>query len=97
MEDDTLHIMAPANKNVEFRVKTPFGLTDKVVLDDIVLQGSSLALNKVDKFRKEMLEEDMSFLYKYKGYIPVPVLGQIAHHLQNFLFQHKNLQFMLLV
>ena len=81
VEDDTLHLLATANTNVEVRVKTPFGFTDKVVLDEVVLQGEfwgpSLASNQVDTFGKEMLEEDMSFLYKYKGYIPVPVLGQI--------------------
>ena len=62
-------------------MKAPFGLTVKVVLDEVVLKGEvwgpSLASNQVHTFGKEMLEEDMSFLYEYKGCIPVPVLGQI--------------------
>ena len=37
VEDDTLHLLAMANKNVEVKVKTPFGLTSKVVLDEVVL------------------------------------------------------------
>ena len=51
------------------------------MLDEVVLQGEvwgpSLASNQVDTFGKEMLDEDMPFLYKYKGYIPIPDLGQI--------------------
>ena len=37
----------------------------------------NLAANQVDPFGKEMLEEDKTFMYKYKGYIPVPLLGII--------------------
>ena len=77
-------------------MKTPFGLTDKVVLDEVVLQGEvwgpSLASNQVDTFGKEMLEEDMSFLYKYKGYIPVPVLGQIDDIIGVTLAGYKSVQ-----
>ena len=66
-------------KNVEVKVKTSFGLTEEMVLDEVVLQGEvwgpSLASNQVDMFGKDMLEEN--FVYKYKGYIPVPILGQI--------------------
>ena len=77
-------------------MKTPFGLTDKVVLDEVVLQGEvwgpSFASNQVDTFGKEMLEEDMSFLYKYKGYIPVPVLGQIDDIIGVTLAGYKSVQ-----
>ena len=77
VEDDTLHLLAMANKNIEVQVKTPFGLTDKVVLDEVVLQGEVwgpiLASNQVDTFGREMLEEDYSFMYKYKGYLPIPL------------------------
>ena len=56
-------------------------VTDEVTLDDVVLQGEVwgpiLASNQVDMFGKEMLQEDYSFMFQCKGYIPVPVLGQI--------------------
>ena len=81
VQDDTLEILYQANKSVAVRVKTPFGLTDEVTLDEVVLQGEVwgpiLASNQVDMFGKEMLQEDYSFMYRYKGFIPVPVLGQI--------------------
>ena len=81
IEDDTIHLLYEANKEIAVRVKTPFGLTEEVVLYKVVLQGEvwgpSLASNQVDTFGKEMLDEDASFMYKYKGYIPVPVLGMI--------------------
>ena len=81
VQDDTLHLIYEANKNVSVRVKTSFGLTEEVVLDEVVLQGEvwgpSLAANQVDTFGKEMIEEDFSFMYRYKGYVPVPLLGQI--------------------
>ena len=81
IQDDTMHLLYEANKEVEVRVKTPFGLTEQVALEEVVLQGEvwgpTLAANQVDTFGKEMLEEDASFIFKYKGYIPVPILGMI--------------------
>ena len=71
----------PATKNVTVQVKTSFGLTEEVALEEVVLQGEvwgpSLAANQMDTFGKEMIEEDFSFMYRYKGYVPVPLLGQI--------------------
>ena len=62
-------------------MKTSFGLTEDVQLDEVVLQGEVwgpiLASNQVDTFGKEMLDEDRPFMYKYKGIVPVPILGQI--------------------
>ena len=81
VQDDTLHLIYEANKNVTVQVKTSFGLTEEVALEEVVLQGEvwgpSLAANQVDTFGKEMIEEDFSFMYRYKGYVPVPLLGQI--------------------
>ena len=72
VQDDTLDILYQANKSVNVRVKTQFGLTDEVTLDEAVLQGEVwgpiLAANQVDAFGKEMLQEDYSFMFRYKGY-----------------------------
>ena len=60
IQDDTIHLLYEANKEVAVRVKTPFGLTEEVVLEEVILQGEvwgpSLASNQVDTFGKEMLE-----------------------------------------
>ena len=81
IEDDTVHLLYEANKKVEVQVKTPFGLTEEVELEEVVLQGEvwgpTLASNQVDTLGKEMLEEDASFMFRYKGYIPVPILGMV--------------------
>ena len=81
IEDDTIHLLYEANKSIEVKVKTPFGLTEEVVLKEVVLQGEvwgpALASNQVDTIGKDMLDEDSSFMIKYKGYIPIPVLGMI--------------------
>ena len=36
-----------------------------------------MASNQVDKFGKQLFEEDPDYLYKYKGYVPIGVLGMI--------------------
>ena len=81
IKDDTIHLLYQANKNIQVKVKTPFGLTDELEVDEAVLQGevwgSALASNQVDSFGKEMINANLPFIYKYKGYIPVPILGQI--------------------
>ena len=81
IEVDTLHLIYSTNKNIEVKVKTSFGLTEEMVLDEVVLQGEvwgpRLASNQVNMFGKEMLEKEFSSVCRYKGYIPVPVLGQI--------------------
>ena len=82
IKDDTIHLLYEANKNIQVKVKTPFGLTDQLVVDEAVLQGevwgSALASNQVDTFGQEMLDElEFPFVFKYEGYIPVPILGLI--------------------
>ena len=71
VKDDTLNLIYDANRRIEFQVKTPHGLTEEVVLDEVVLQGEVwgpiLAANQVDTFGSEMIEEDYSFIFKYKG------------------------------
>ena len=41
VEDDTLHLLYEANTSVGVRVKTSFGLTKEVQLDEVVLQGEA--------------------------------------------------------
>ena len=78
IEEDTISLLYEANKEIAVRVKTPFGMTEEVVLEEVILQGEvwgpSLASNQVDTFGKEMLEEDLpsntkvTYLYLYWGW-----------------------------
>ena len=70
IEDDTIELLYQANKDKAVQVKTPFGLTQEMVLEEVVLQGDvwgpSLASNQVDTFMKEILKEGVPFMYRYK-------------------------------
>ena len=37
IKDDTVNILKKDNKPIEVKVETPFGLSDKVVLEEVVL------------------------------------------------------------
>ena len=68
-------------KNINVRVKTPYELSAENKLKKIVLQGGTwgplMAANQVDTIGKSLLEENPDYVYKYKGHIPVGVLGMI--------------------
>ena len=36
-----------------------------------------MASNQVDTFGKQLIEEVPSYVYKYKGYVPISVLGMV--------------------
>ena len=75
-----------------------FGLTEEAQLDKVVLQGEVwgpiLASNQVDTFGKEMLDKDILFMYKYKGYVPVLILGQIDDTIRITVAGYKASQMM---
>ena len=78
---DTLALLYNANKNIKVRVKTPSGLGVEQKFSKLVLQGDTwgpiMASNQVDTFGKQLIEKEPSFIYKYKGNVPVGVLGMI--------------------
>ena len=61
LNEDTLALIHEANKEVFMSVKTPYGLTERQVLKNIVLQGdtfgSILASVQVDSIGKECVKE----------------------------------------
>ena len=63
------------------RVKSPFGLCEESRFDKIVSRGDTwgptMASNQVDTLGKQLLEELPGYIYKYKGYVPVGILGMI--------------------
>ena len=80
VQDDQLAILYEANKEVNIAVKTPNGLTDRVKVKEIILQGDVFGPMEcsvtVDSFGKECLLED-KHLYYYKDEVPVPILTMV--------------------
>ena len=81
VNDDSLALLYNANTEIKVRVKTPSGLSVEQQFPKLVLQGDTwapiMASNQVDTFGKQLIEEEPSFLYRYKGIVPVGVLGMI--------------------
>ena len=81
VQDNTLKVVYEANRNINFRVRTPAGVTEEGILGEVVLQGdtwaSVAASVQCDAFGKELLEENYPFIFKYKGYIPIGILGRV--------------------
>ena len=71
LRNNKLQVIYKGNKDVTISVKTPSGLTEETIINNIVMQGdkwaSTMASVQCDSFGKELLENNMSFLYNYKG------------------------------
>ena len=81
VRDNKLHLLYNVNRIVKVRVNTPSGIPQEVVMNKVVMQGdtwaSTMASVHCDAFNKELLAEEASYIYKYKGFVPVGILGQI--------------------
>ena len=81
IKDNTLALLYETNTNITVKVKTPTGLSAETNIKGLVLQrdtwGPIMAANQVDTFGKELLEEEPEYIFKYKGYIPIGLLGMI--------------------
>ena len=80
MTDDNLSILYEANKKVKVAVKTPHGLTDRIDIEKIILQGDVFGpiqcSMSVDTYGRECLAEG-KHLYSYKGEVEVPALAMV--------------------
>ena len=80
LNNDNLNVVYELNKNNKVAVVTPHGLTDRVDINRIVLQGENLAplecSVQVDTFGKECLDEK-KYLFYYREAIPVPPLSMV--------------------
>ena len=76
VDDDTLMMV---HNEVDMAVKTPYGLTSRKIIKNIVLQGdtwgSILASVQVDMIGKDCL--DAGHFYLYKDVLPVGFLGLV--------------------
>ena len=77
INDDHLQLIHEANKKVVINVKTPHGTSTDYALTQRVMQGdtwsSAMASAQVDAIGKEMIQEEPSYIFKYKGEVPVPI------------------------
>ena len=80
LTDDKLSLIYQLNSKNQVAVKTPFGMTERKSVENIVLQGEVFGPLQcsvtVDTFGKECMEED-KFMYKYRGEVGVPPLAMV--------------------
>ena len=80
LADDNLGVIYEANKKVKAAVKTPHGLTKRVDMEKIILQGDVFGpiecSMSVDTYGKECLTKK-KHLYSYKGEGDVPPLAMV--------------------
>ena len=80
IQDDNLALIHASNAENLVAVKTPVGLTERKLVEKIVMQGEvtgpGQCSNQIDTFGKECLEEG-KLLYKYKDGLGIPPLGMV--------------------
>lgn len=80
IKDDRLAIIHEANRKNKMAVKTPLGMTDRVDVNNIVLQGDKLSplecSVQVDSIAKECVVRDRN-MFTYKGDVKVPPLTMV--------------------
>ena len=62
-------------------MKTPHGISEQYKLTNKTMQGDTwapaMASAQVDSFGKEMLVNNPRYMFKFKGDVPIPLLGQV--------------------
>ena len=68
-------------KKLGSMLKHPQVLSQEYKLTSRIMQGdtwaSTMASAQVDSFGREMLMEEPSFIFKFMGEVPIPILGQV--------------------
>ena len=82
IDDDHITLINEANKDVVISLKTNFGVSNQYKLTNRIMQRDTWACAKasaqVDSFGKEnIIAEEPSYIFKYKGEVPIPLLGQV--------------------
>ena len=80
LDNNNLNVIYNLNEKNKVAVVTPHGLTERVNIEKIVMQGENLAplecSVQVDTFGKECLK-DGKYLFFYRGTVPVPPLSMV--------------------
>ena len=80
LNDDKLALIAEANRNVKVAIRTPYGMTERMSMKQIVMQGEIFGplccSVTIDTIGKECIKEKKN-LYYYKKKVAVPPLAMI--------------------
>lgn len=80
IQGNHLNLIHEADKSHSIGVNTPCGITERVEVNDSVLQGECLGplkcSNSVDKIGKQCIEDETN-LYYYRNSTAVPPLGMV--------------------
>ena len=80
LNNDKLVLLLEESKSASIGIKTPSGMTEREVINNIIMQGTvfdSLICSAVmDKLAK-VFYKDENLLYKYKNTVNIPVLGMV--------------------
>jgi hypothetical protein len=80
LQNDKLNLLYNMNQNAFVAIKTPYGITDRIVMKKIVMQGSLLGsllcTATLDKLGKQKYASE-ELLFKYKGKVGVPALEMV--------------------
>ena len=78
--DDKMSLLYLINTVNKVAIKTPHGLTERIDINNIVMQGGKwgplMCANTIDKIGKKALQRNVH-LYCYKGLVKIPPLGMI--------------------
>ena len=80
LRNDKLAVLFAINKNAQVAIKTSHGMTRRVNISNIIMQGtvwgSLFCTASIDKLAQNVYTEN-DLLYKYKGEVSVPPLGMV--------------------
>jgi hypothetical protein len=80
LQNDKLAVLFAINKNAQVAIKTSHGMTKRVDIPNIIMQGtvwgSMFCTTTIDKLSQKAYTEE-AWLYKYKGEVSVPPLGMV--------------------
>ena len=79
-DNDKLPILYLENQNAKIAVKTPYGITERRSISNVVMQGtvwgSLFCTATMDKLGK-LIYENEELMYKYKNAVNIPSLGMV--------------------
>jgi hypothetical protein len=80
LQNDKLAVLFAINKNAQVAIKTSHGMTKRVDIPNIIMQGtvwgSMFCTTSIDKLPQKAYAEE-AWLYKYKGEVNVPPLCMV--------------------
>ena len=80
LDNDKLVLIFEETKIAKIAVKTAWGLTDRIDIEDLIMQGtvfgSIICTSVMDKLAK-IFYQDKDLVYKYKNKVAVPILGMV--------------------